>query len=86
MELSFKTTLPLGNVKIERDGKVFDACILGYSLSGDVIIQDSSKIPSLLRRMSYPNSFYGRRVIELEPSSFNIKGEGHEKDLCVVRT
>lgn len=86
MELLFKSGVPLGNIKIERDGKVLDVFVMGFTRNNEAIIEDTRKLPDSLRRLSYANSYYGRRVIELDTSSFKVLGEDHVKDCCVVRT
>jgi len=77
VELSFISSIPLGNIRIKRDENILEVTVLGFTRSNEVVIEDTKKLPKTLRQMSYANSIFGRRVIELDLESFTVEGVGH---------
>jgi hypothetical protein len=79
MQLTFThtSTIPLGDICIKRDDKILEVTVIGFTRSNEIIIEDTKKLPKQMRQMSYANSIFGRRVIELAQESFTLEGVGH---------
>jgi hypothetical protein len=77
MELTFSSGVPLGDVRIRYDGNICKVTVLGFTKRNEVIIEETKKLPKQMKRMSYANSIFGRRVIELGLESFTMEGVGH---------